>query len=123
MRYLSLFASLTSRGVGCSAISQQQNGCGGRPTDLDGGGIRRYRRNQTYPRQLEKGGIINREESVMPQTFKPHAKLAAPARPAKLASRKPQVIVPYRVDLPHGDKQQIAVPSDINGRSLINGRP
>jgi len=59
----------------------------------------------------------------MPQIFKPHAKLAAPARLAKLASRKPQVIVPYRVDLPHGDKQQIAVPSDINGRSLINGHP
>lgn len=57
----------------------------------------------------------------MQQIVKPQLKLAASARPPKPSNRKPQVIAPYRVDLPRQDKQ-VAIPADINGRSLIDGR-
>lgn len=58
----------------------------------------------------------------MQQTLKPQTGSIAIARSGKAAGRKPQVIAPYRVDLPRRDKQPIAVPCDINGRSLIDGR-
>ncbi|WP_275786435.1 hypothetical protein [Pararhizobium gei] len=44
--------------------------------------------------------------------------------PMKKNAWQPQIIPPYRVDLPlaRTTSEQIAVPASINGRSMVSGR-